>query len=195
MTALGTLKGAAFREFLVWYSGAHGGAALADAVGRMPPHLRAELDTLRPALGVIASERYDAALVHALLDAIVAPLSVQEVDRLVVDAAEATIRRMMRGVQRVAFSLLVSPDRYPRIINTLWALTYDTGRVDVEVLDGRHHLGIVSGWRGHHEILCRVNHHAKRPIYEVMGCHDVIVEQTSCVSRGDPDCRSHVRWR
>ncbi len=41
----------------------------------------------------------------------------------------------------------------------------------------------------------QVNHLAKVHMYEAMGCRDVTVHLTRCVSKGDPDCRSVVRWR
>lgn len=190
----GTIKGTAFREFLVWVEAGRGSGVLRAALGDLPGELARELDPDRPALGVLVSSRYDVALVHALLDRLAAGLGERELDALVVGASRATIQGMMHGLQKAAFALLVSPARYPKIINVLWKLNYDSGRVDVVVHGARCHEGVVRGWRGHHELVCRINHQAKLTMYEVMGCRNVRVQQTACISRGDPDCRSTVTW-
>ncbi|MCC6216795.1 MAG: hypothetical protein IT376_18195 [Polyangiaceae bacterium] len=192
--ARGTIKGTAFREFVVWVEAQRGAGALRAALEGLPPALAGELDPERPALGVLASSRYDVALVHALLDALVRELPEREVEVLVGGAARATILGMMHGLQKAAFALLVSPARYPRIINVLWKLNYDSGRVEVTVHGPRCHEGVVTGWAGHHPLVCRINHQAKLTMYEVMGCRNVQVRQTACVSRGDADCRSTVTW-
>ncbi|MBI3205727.1 MAG: hypothetical protein HYZ29_29590 [Myxococcales bacterium] len=193
--ALGKIKGNAFREFLVWFEARSGQPALTRAFGHLPAELSDELDPSRPALGVLASNWYSIEIVHSLLDTLTADLSPTDLERFTHEAAEATIARMMRGVQKAAFSLLISPRRYPKVINLLWGMNYDSGRVQVVEQTPTCHEGIVSDWRGHHPLICQINHLAKVHMYEAMGCLDVTVHLTRCVSKGDGDCRSLVRWR
>lgn len=193
--SLGRIKGNAFREFLVWFEERSGKEALDRAWRELPPEHRALLDPNRPALGVLPSSWYAVAAVHSLLDELTAGFTDAERDRFAEQAAAATIGRMMRGLQKTAFSLLVSPRRYPKIINTLWRMSYDTGSVRVVEHSPTCHEGIVSGWAGHHPLICKINHLSKQHMYATMGCKDVRVELTSCLVRGDADCRSFVRWR
>jgi hypothetical protein len=195
VSELGTIKGNAFREFLVWFGRARGDERLRAARDLLPEPLARQLEPDRPALGVLASSRYEAELVHALLDALTAGASDHEVDELVRDGARATIDAMMQGVQRTAFRLLVSPTRYPKVVNLLWELNYDSGRVEVVPIAPYEHQGTVIGWRAHHRLICRINHQAKLRLYETMRCRDVVVDQTHCVSLGHEVCRSTVRWR
>lgn len=188
------IKGNAFREFLVWFERLAGSSELERAWRELPPALRAELEPARPALGVLPSSWYSIGAVHGLLDALTRDLSDAERQRFAEEAAAATIDRMMRGLQKAAFSLLVSPRRYPKIINTLWHMNYDSGSVRVVEHSPTCHEGIVSGWTGHHPLLCRINHLSKLHMYPAMGCKDVRVEITTCLTRGDADCRSFVRW-
>ncbi|MBK7579134.1 MAG: hypothetical protein IPI67_02920 [Myxococcales bacterium] len=192
--AAGRIKGNAFREFLVWYAEHSGTEALRAAFDALPERLQSEVDPRRPGLGVLPSVWYPIELVHALLDTACAGLSDEELDDFARQAARATISRMMKGLQRAVFSLLVSPRRYPKVINSLWGLSYDTGRVQVIELSSTSHEGVITEWLGHHPMICRMNHLSKLHIYAAMGCRDVSVELTRCVSRGDPDCRSVVRW-
>lgn len=190
----GRIKGNAFREFLVWFEDRSGREALVHAWRSLPPELGDALDPDRPALGVLPSGWYPIGAVHSLLDTLTEGFGPAELQRFAEEAARATIGRMMRGLQRAAFSLLISPRRYPKVINTLWRMNYDTGSVRVVERSATCHEGIVSGWHGHHPLICKINHLAKLHMYPVMGCRDVTVELTTCVSRGDADCRSIVRW-
>lgn len=190
----GARQGNAFREFLLWYEQDRGQGALLAAFDRLEPALRSELDRDRPALGVLPSVWYPAAVVHPLLDAVTEGAPPAELDRLVREGARHTIDQMMRGVQRIAFSLLVSPARYPRIINTLWRLNYDSGQVRVLVHGPRKHESIVTGWQAHHRLACRLGHASKERMYQVMGCRSVHVRQTACIADGAADCRSVVTW-
>lgn len=193
--ALGKIKGNAFREFLVWFEERSGHAALARAFALLPGPLASELDPSRPVLGVLPSNWYSIEIVHSLLDSLTADFSASDLERFTHEAAQVTIARMMRGLQRAAFSLLISPRRYPKVINLLWGMNYDSGRVQVVEQTATCHEGVVSDWTGHHPLICQINHLAKVHMYEAMGCRDVTVQLTRCVSKGDPDCRSVVRWR
>lgn len=195
MPRLGRMKGNAFREFLLWIEREQGSGPLRAAYERLSPEHQALLDPERPGLGVLASSWYPVEIVHQLLDQLTDGLSEAETHALARRAATVTIGAMMRGVQKMAFSLLVAPRRYPKIINRLWRMNYDSGSVRVVEHGDRCHEGIISGWRGHHPLVCLINQLAKEPMYRAMGCKDVRVEQTACISKGDADCRSKVTWR
>lgn len=194
MADLGKIKGAAFREFLLWHAARNTEAVLVDATERVPAELRSELDVARPGLGVLASRWYPAELVHALLDALVAGRTASELDALALDAAEVIMGRTLRGVYRTLFSMLATPDRYQQYGGKLWGQHYDSGRlVFTSSEPGRHRIEYV-GWRGHHPFICRLNCAASVPIYSAMGCEQVAISERQCVADGSVTCGVAVRW-
>jgi hypothetical protein len=193
---LGRIKGAAFREFIAYYRGAHGSAALATAVTAMPGVYQRELDVRDPALGVLTSEWYPAELVHALLDEIARGKSEAELRELATAASGAIMRATLRGLYRVLFEWMATPERYARYAPKLWGTYYDSGDVTVALVEsGLGAVSVVRDWRSHHPLICELNRGAALEIYGAMGCRDVANERAQCVSRGDPHCRFVTSWR
>lgn len=193
MQAPGRIKGSAIRGFLLWYERAHA-ERLAQAVAAIPPALGGELDLDRPALGILPSTWYSMELAHAVLDELVRDLSPSELDGLGTAGGEATVASMMHGVYRFLFTQVLSPARYGHVVGLLWKFSYDTGKVTNRELGPNRHQGIVSGWAGHHPLLCRMNIAAKRAMYVQMGGKNVIVETRSCITDGATSCGSIIRW-
>jgi hypothetical protein len=94
---LAQIKGAAIREVVRWDARAHGRAALAEAVKTMPPRIAAQLDPNDHALGIIASNGYEAEVVHAMLDGIVAPVPAGDRHVTIRTAAREAVRTPMSG--------------------------------------------------------------------------------------------------
>jgi hypothetical protein len=190
----GKIKGSALRELLIWLEHVRGKRDFQKAWNAAPTALRGELELGRPALGALASAWYPIELVHLLLDELTRGMSEEQLETFASDAARATLAASMQGVQKAAFALLVAPERYPKVINVLFRMNYDSGLARIVVHGPRCHEAIVSGWRGHHPLVCRVDHLAKVPLYESMGCKGVNVRRTACTTHGDTDCRSTVVW-
>jgi hypothetical protein len=193
-TATGRIKGAAFREFLIWYAAKNGESALGDRANGVDPEWRGSLDPNRAALGVLASEWYPAPLVHALLDALTAHLSQDERAAFAAEAARAIMNRMLRGIYKTLFQLMATPARYQRFGPKLWDAYYDSGTFRIEMPDDKTAVCMVSNWSAHHPFICDLNCAAAPPVYEMMGCKSVRVLRTECVSLGSPRCEFVTNW-
>jgi hypothetical protein len=192
----GRIKGAAFREFIAYYGATYGMAALVAAVEAMPAALRRELEPSDPTLGVLTSDWYPAEQVHALLDEIARGKSEAAIHELTVGASAAIMRSTLRGLYRVLFEWMATPERYARYGPKLWSTYYDSGEVTIELQpDGLSALAFIRNWRSHHPLICELNRGAGVEIYAAMGCREVTNERAQCVSRGDPHCRFITRWR
>ena len=64
----GCIRGAAFREFVLWYERRFGSAGFAERVARMPDWMRDDLDLTRADLGIGGARWYPDITVHKLLD-------------------------------------------------------------------------------------------------------------------------------
>ncbi len=189
------VKGAAIREVVRWYARAHGSDALAAAVAQMPPEIAAQLDPRDEALGLIASSWYDAALVHALLDAIVAPHPAGERHALIRTAAREAVRTSMNGVYRFVVGQIVTPGFYARNIQRLWRMLHDGGSREIVIPRPGQAISRTWDWPGHHVLLCEVTIETMCAIFELTGAKDVSARRTHCVSHGAHECVAEVRWR
>jgi hypothetical protein len=188
---LGHIKGAAFREFVVWYALRFGRRELLRS---LPPS-HGLLDRAANDLGVLANVWYPAELVHELVDGMVVGLKGAELDAIAQDAANQIMNKTLRGVYRALFNLFVTPDRYARHVGKLWSVHYDTGRPVVEQVANNEHLIRYVDWASHHGFICRLNMAAAVPIYTAMGCRDVSWSRVSCRSLQGLQCMTRVRWR
>lgn len=102
----GHVKGAAVREFLVWYEERYGRAALVSVYDRMPSLARVAFDPRAPALGLLPATWYPSPAFHGLFDAMMAGRSAGERSALVRAGARATMERLLSGVYRVLFNLV-----------------------------------------------------------------------------------------
>jgi hypothetical protein len=193
-TATGRIKGAAFREFLIFHAERNGEAALGEGVNGVDPEWRSLLDPRRPALGVLASDWYPAPLVHDLLDALTGHLSRDERATLATEAARAIMNRMLRGIYKTLFQLMATPARYQRFGPKLWDAYYDSGTFRIDMPDDKTAICTVTKWDAHHLFICDLNCAAAVPVYEMMGCKGARVLRTECVSLGSPRCEFVTNW-
>ncbi len=187
---LGRIKGTAFREFVLWYRSRFGSARLSALPARVREHLSAAASDL----GVLPNVWYPAGVVHELLDLLTADMDDEQADAVAQEAAIHVMNKTLRGVYRAVFDLFVTPERYSKHIDKLWALHYDNGRPLVETLAPSEHRITYSAWRSHHPFICRLNMSAAVPIYSAMGCKAVTWKRVACKSKGGDHCASHVRW-
>lgn len=189
------IKGAAFREFLRFYVKTYGEAALRERSARMPAALRASLALEEPVLGVIQSTWYPAPLVHALLDELTRDMGNAEIRSLASKASAAVMQTTLRGLYKVLFDWMATPERYARHAPKLWHSYYDSGTMEITVqASGTEALTVIRDWAAHHPFICELNRGAAEAIYGAMGCSDVVCERVACVSRGDAECRFVTRW-
>lgn len=192
---LGHIKGVAFREFATWYAEHVSAEHVRTVVRNLEPVYPNTLDAERPGYGILATRWYDAGLVHAFLDRLVAPHGGADVDRLAQDAALAIMNHTLSGVYKFLFSTFATPDLYARHVNKLWSLHYDSGTTVVEKRGDDDTVVRYLDWKSHHPLICKLNMSATTPIYTAMGLADVSWRKLSCVSEGQTACALSVRWR
>lgn len=188
------IKGAGIRPFLVWYASRHGAARLLAAASAIPSEHRAGLDLEDPCLGVLASSWYPASSIHALLDNLVAGMPADQHQELAREGARAIIDSTLKGVYRLLFQTMMTPERYARNAQALFARFYDTGTMVKTPLAPVGHLSRVRDWSSHHPMLCQFIGHTAEYVYAALGCRDVRVRRTACVGLGDEECRFEITW-
>lgn len=191
----GRIKGAAFRQFAIWWRAARGVDQVAAAHARMDPEWARRLNPDSDALGILASQWYPAELPHALIDALLADVSATAHWSVAGEAAGAVMSANLRGVYKAVFSLLATPERYLKHVQRIWDMHYDTGRVRINAVAPNAHESETCDWKGHHHFICKLNMASVVPIYTAMGCEDVTFERRTCVDEGAPGCRSIIRWK
>jgi hypothetical protein len=187
-------KGAAIRSFLSWYERSGDRARLVGALEVVPPEHRGLLDPSREALGVLPSVWYPSPLVHALVDGVTAGLSEDELSRLAHEGAQVIIRESLNGVYKMLFALLVNPERYAKNAHRIWKMFHDSGTTDIAILGPREQRARISGWRGHHPFICRLNRASTAELYRAMKCKNVVLSDEKCVTRGQDVCVSRIVW-
>jgi hypothetical protein len=191
----GNIKGAAFLEFVRWFEAEYGLERLSAAVVSLPePTRRAlELDPASPR--ILSSRWYEAAAIHALLEALTGSAEPAERARMAEQGAAAIMRGTLRGLYRVLFDWLATPARYARFADRLWRAYYDAGEFTVEQIGETRAVATIRAWPSHHPFLCEMHRHAAAEIYREMGCEDVQVRREACVAAGTDTCRFVTTWR
>jgi len=189
---LGLIKGAAFRELLVYYARAVSLTRARDVVAETG---RSVLSPERPDFGVLQNAWYPAELVNEILDRLTDGFSESELEKLAQETANHVMRVTLRGIYKTMFTLIATPERYARHVAKLWRVHYDNGEpAVVNPVPGEHHITFMA-WRSHHPFSCRLNMSAALPIYGAMGCKDVRWRRAHCKSRGGAHCTCIVTWR
>ena len=192
------IKGAAVREFLVWYAQRYTPGELRAAVESLPPPLCVLFDAHGDAAGILVSSWYDSAAVGALIDAVFARIPAAEHETAVREGASAAVTASARGIYRFVLER-ISPEIYCRNIQRLWGMLHDTGQREIVVVEPGHARSTTRDWAGHHPVLCMATSETMRAVFEIMGCHDVRVRRVSCIGRGstrpEDACVWELKWR
>lgn len=188
------IKGAAFREFVLWYERTHDAERLQRAIAGVPEDRRADLRPDRPGLGILASSWYPVELAHVLLDAVMEGRTEAECTEIVRDGTRAIVDTMLWGVYRFLFERVSTPSRYARHIHRLWHQLHSSGERRMEMLSGQEADSVIERWPGHHPLLCEITIYTMANVFGAMRCRDVQVIRTACVSQGDAHCRARLTW-
>jgi len=188
------IKGAAFREFVLWYERTHDPERLQRAIERVPEERRAGLRADRPGLGILASSWYPAELAHVLLDALMEGRTEEECREIAREGTRAVVDSMLWGVYRFLFERVSTPERYARHIHRLWHQLHSTGERRIDMRSATEADSIIENWPGHHPLLCEITMYTMAQVFEAMRCRNVQVVRTACVSQGDPLCRARLTW-
>lgn len=189
------MKGATIRELFTWYEQTHGRERVRRMAARAPADLRALLDPDEPLVRILASTWYPARLVHSMLDTVTDGLTEAEVDKLARDCGRAFTTSKLRGVYKLLFARIVSPEMYASNIQRMWSLIHDTGERRIDIVGPGEARSVIANWPGHHRVLCQITVGTMCALLETMGCKSVDSERVSCVSGGAKECVSRVMWQ
>lgn len=196
VTDPGKIKGAAFRQLIVWWDQTHGKADVLRALEQARKiAVDRTLSDDREALGILPSVWYPAPLVHALLDSLLGAVDDETQKALAFAAADSVMTATLTGVYKAVFMALASPQRWATHIQRIWSMHYDSGIVRIDEPEPRLHVNHFTEWRAHHPFICKLNMASGRPTYTAMGCKDVEVQMLTCISHGASECTSTVRWK
>lgn len=192
----GRVKGAALAAFIRWYEQDRGKDELRARIGALPATLALELglDENEGALGILASRWYDCRAIGVLLDAMVAGVDPPELQRMIDASARAVMQHTLRGVYRMLFDWLATPERYARHSHRLWSSYHDTGAMTVEQIEPTIARCTIAGWSGHHPVMCAMCRASAEVIYTEMGCTGATTVRHACVGDGAPSCVFVTRW-
>ncbi len=189
------VKGSALAYWLAWYAERHDPSALARIAARIPAEARGDIDPASPTLGVIPTAWYPALAVGQILDGVTEGMSAKERARLIEESTAAGVEQGIRGIFRLAFELLATPERYAKHIQRFWNQLHDTGTRRVEIVGPGEAISIIEDWPGHHPLLCAVTMETMAAVFRRMGLEDVEVVRVECVGAHDERCKAIVRWR
>ena len=189
------MKGSALGAWIAWYAAHRDIAELMAVVERIPVEARGDLDPTSPTLGLIPTAWYPAEAVHHLLDGLSEGMTPTELTALIRESTAASVDDGVRGIFRLAFDLLATPERYAKHIQRFWNQLHDTGTRSVQIIGPGEAFSIIEDWPGHHPMLCEVTMETMAAIFRKMGLEDVEVIRVECVSSHDPRCRAVLRWK
>jgi hypothetical protein len=188
------VKGAAMREFFRYLHDTHGAGLLQTLASVVEPQYRNLFNPADPCMGVVASSWYPAPAVHQILDRLLQGRSAAQVTELARGGAEAVIANTLRGVYRLLFETMMSPERYARNSQKLFSRYCDAGTMTKRATSPTSHLSTIVDWRAHHPFLCDLIIYTGVYVYRAMGCKNVKMERVSCISRGARECSFVISW-
>lgn len=190
----GRIKGAAFREFVLWYEEDFGRQATMACFARLPPEHQELLDLTKPAAGILASTWYPAALINTWLDIISEGWTPEHTTQICRSANAFTVPRLIKGVYRFLFESVATPSLYARHIRRAWRQLHTTGLRTITIVSPGYAESIIEQWPAHHPVLCQVTNETMAAVFRMMKLQNVTLERVHCVSQGDPRCVTYVRW-
>ncbi|HEX8791072.1 MAG TPA: hypothetical protein VF765_08965 [Polyangiaceae bacterium] len=188
------IKGAAIREFLLWHDQRYGHAETVSLTEGVPPSLLKDLDTTQPALGILGASWYPCSLIHPMLDHIVEARG-NEGRELANAANREVVPKMLRGVYRMIFRTVATPELYARHIHRLWRRLHTTGDRSLTIREPGEALSVVENWPGHHPLVCWTTIYTMAYVFEAMGYPHWSVERIACIGHGAPRCETILRYK
>lgn len=187
------IKGAGVLGYFEWWNES-GEKPLRELVHELDPEFRRYFNEHHATLGILASSRYPAEVIHAILDRMQADKSDERMQELIRSGAHAMIRGHLSGIYRFLFLTFMNPDRYARSSQKLFSRYMSEGRLTKVVEGPGRHVAVLRDWMGHHPHLCDASMYGGECVYRMLGCEGVEVEKTACVSRGDAECSWVTTW-
>jgi hypothetical protein len=187
-------KGMGWTDQIRCYERSYGREKLVAAVRAMPERWRHGLDENHPVLGVLEGSWYPEVQRYAFFDAILHDLMPLQQQALARVMAKAVMERSLRGLHRVVFAVMATPERFVKHAQSLWNMHHDSGRLELLMLSPSSMEARVLDSPVHHPFACQLNHYACVVTLEAMGCRDV-TERRTCEYAARGVCRGQYYWR
>ncbi len=195
LASTGSIKGAALKGFLEYYSANFGIQSLNEKIRSLDPATQELVGGSNDDfICVFSMKWYPAEAIHALLDKLFFGMPSPARSEFIKESAEHIMDQTLKGMYRHLFSTMMSPRLYALLAQTLWSRYYDSGTITKKTIEKNVHQSSIVDWSSHHPVICDLNYESSRCIYEAMGCKNVVSSRTGCVSRGDETCTFTISW-
>jgi hypothetical protein len=188
------IKGLALVELVKGIRLNQGDPALARMVASMPTEVRSQLHPGRENLGVLTGAWYPAAILNSFYDQLVVYLTASERRDLAETIGRWYVEKLLRGIYRLIFEALMTPERYVAHAQRLWDQGNDSGKLAMTLVDPFHIVGRIYDWHGHHPFGCEVAHQIGFHVFVAMGCKGVHSDLQCKSQTGKGDCSGTYAW-
>lgn len=164
------VKGLSFRSVLLWYASDKGHDELVRRTREFHPWVADALAIDEPACGVIVNRWYRADVVAALADTITRDVSPREFERIAQGCSEWVARDTIRGLYRVLFDWVATPNRFVKYGARVWANYYDHGSFILHAKGERSIEAVVTDWAAYHPFVFALTRKVVCMMFDNMGC-------------------------
>jgi hypothetical protein len=190
----GRTKGMGWAVMIRSYEATHGRPKLLSALAAMPERWRRGLDERHETLGILDGSWYPEEQRNAFFDGITTGMTLLQQQALARVFAQAVMAHSLRGLHRMIFSIMATPERFVKHAQSLWDVHHDTGKLRMKLLSPTSVEATVAEWPAHRPFPCMINHYACLVTLEARGCSDT-TDRRVCISDGAPDCTGVYYWR
>jgi hypothetical protein len=184
----------AWAEMVRVYERLHGRDKLTDALNAMPPQWREGLDPRHPTLGILDASWYLEEQRNAFFAAITRDLPLHQKQALSRTLAKAVMEQSLRGLHRMIFAVMATPERFVKHAQSLWNQHHDSGHLRMRMVARNGVEAAVLDWPAHGVFACMTNHYSCLVTLEAMGCRD-LTERRVCMAEGASECVGVYYWR
>ena len=193
---LGRIRGAAVREFFIWFEGRYGSSAFDRLLSRVPLERAVHFRKVTRARSIAPDDWFPAEAIHSLCDALGEGRSGEELDLLLLEGTETMMTANLGATfRRFVMRHIITPNLYLKHSQRLWNLYFDNGKLEVTPRGPTELHWRVRGWASHHRVLCRMVTYSETSVFGAMGCLEVQSEPLACVSEGADHCSHTIRWK
>jgi hypothetical protein len=190
----GRTKGMAWAEMVRTFERLYGRDKLLAALATMPKQWREGLDERHPTLGILDASWYFEEQRNAFFAAITRDMPLHQKQALSRAFAKAVMEQSLRGLHRMIFAVMATPERFVKHAQSLWNQHHDSGRLRMRLLSPTSVEAAVLDWPAHGTFACMTNHYSCMVTLEAMGCRD-LTERRVCVEEGASECVGVYYWR
>lgn len=190
----GKTKGMAFAGTIRWFEQSFGRDKLLAAVAAIDAEWRERFDERHATLGILEGSWYPEAQRNAFFTAITADAPLLRRQSMARSCSEALMKRSLRGLHRVVFQVMATPERFVQRGQRMWDVHHDAGQLRLKLLSSNSLEAATVDWPGHHQFGCMLNHYSAALILAEMGCAD-ISDRRVCISEGGKECLGVYYWR